>query len=94
MTKGSLLLVIDSIGAVAETGHSESGGQSYPMNWLLERLLMGKPPTDDDDEELRPPPKWEKVVNEAMMQHRLDEKLGYPGSLENLKFQMHVFKRL
>ena len=92
--KDSLLLVVDSIGAAAETGVADEQGnrQSYPMDWLLDRALLGKPQTDEEEPKVIP--RWEKVVKENTRQHKLDEKLRYPGSLENLKFQMHVFKRL
>lgn len=99
MSKDSLLLVVDNIGASASSttvnGPNSDASQSYPMDWLLDRVLLGKPQEDDsEDDEARPKPRWEKVVQEPTRLHKLEEKLRYPGSLENIKFQMHVFKRV
>lgn len=100
--KDSLLLVVDSPGAYSEiaTTNAETGEErrKYPMNVLLNFALVPEKTKksdgkgSDDDEE--PRPAWEKVVEKASLAYRLREGLRYPGSLENLKFQVHLFRRL
>lgn len=98
--KDSLLLVTDSPGACCEVitakGQPDEDTQSYELNWLLDRALLPKPkqPKTKDEEDEVPPALWEKVVNESGRHHKLEEKLHYPASLENLKFQVHLFRRL
>jgi len=103
--EGSLLVVIDSIDAcsspavsnIQSNDSSEDPPPSYPMDWLLDRVLLGKPQKnniEDDDKEEKQTPRWEKTTGERMKQHRLDDNLTYPGSLENMRFQLHVFRRV
>lgn len=103
--KGSLLLVVDSPGSYSETavGSSKEGGEKkkYPMSWLMDYALVPKPKkrADDDDDdvdgdgEAESSDAWEKVVTEDSVWYRLEEGLEYPVSLENMRFQVHVFKR-
>jgi len=99
--KGSLLLVVDTPGAYSEiaTANGERGEETrkYPMNVLLDFALVPKPAKrigreDSDDEE--PRCAWEKVIDKPSLSYRLREGLKYPGSLENLRFQVHLFRRL
>lgn len=100
--QGSLLLVVDAPGAHTEVTASSAEGEEekrkYPMNLLLDFALVPKPSTkkvnrkDGEDEEARP--KWEKVLEKSSLAYRLREGLRYPGSLENLRFQVHLFRRL
>lgn len=97
--EGSMLLVVDSPGSYAETaiGNSKEGEEKkkFPLSWLVNHVLMMKPKkTEDDDEEVEGEPRWEKVINEDTMWYRLEEALKYPVSLENIKFQVHLFKRI
>lgn len=92
--KGSLLLVVDSPGACSEirVGNSEEGEETrkYPMNWMMDHALIPKP---KDDEEM-PEPAWKKMVEEVNMLYKLDESLRHPVSLENMRFQVHLFRRI
>jgi len=99
--KGSLLLVVDSPGAYSEitTPNANTGEETrkYPMNVLLDFALVPKSAKrtgreDSDDEE--PRCAWEKVVDKPSLSYKLREGLTYPGSLENLRFQVHLFRRL
>lgn len=100
LPRGSLLLVLDSPGAsyevvVAgrrEANQSDGRRQSFQMSWLLDRALMQRSPKDEEGTET--PPLWEKLVDEGTKHHMLEDKLRYPVSLENIKFQVHVFRRL
>lgn len=102
---GSMLLVVDSPGAYSEAAASDTKEgeerKKYPLSWLVDYVLVPKPkPTpkkrakDDDEEEAGEKPKWEKVVGEDSMCYRLDEGLSYPVSLENMRFQVHLFRRI
>jgi 25S rRNA (uracil2843-N3)-methyltransferase len=71
--------------------------RKYPMNLLLDFALVPKSTKktgrkDNEDEQSRP--KWEKILEKTSMAYRLREGLRYPGSLENLRFQVHLFRRL
>ncbi|OSS53520.1 hypothetical protein B5807_00556 [Epicoccum nigrum] len=96
--KGSLLLVVDSPGAyseVAVAGTTEGEvKRKYPMNLLLDYALLPKPREVEGGEEEKPEKAWEKVIGEASMLYKLDDALKYPVSLENSRFQVHLFKRI
>jgi 25S rRNA (uracil2843-N3)-methyltransferase len=77
----------------------------YTISQLLDRVLLGKPvekaPVQgrgrkvvEEEEANKPVVRWEKVVAEDMMINKLDEKLRYPGSLENVKFQVLAYRRV
>jgi 25S rRNA (uracil2843-N3)-methyltransferase len=102
--QGSLLLVVDAPGAHTEITVSNAEGEEekrkYPMNLLLDFALVPKPSmkktagrkAGENDEEAGP--KWEKVLEKSSLAYRLREGLRYPGSLENLRFQVHLFRRV
>lgn len=96
--KGSLLLVVDSPGAYSEVAaaNAEEGDEKrkYPMNLLLDYALLPKKQNPDDSDEEQPEHAWEKVINEPSMVYKLDDALKFPVSLENLRFQVHLFKRV
>jgi 25S rRNA (uracil2843-N3)-methyltransferase len=98
--QGSLLLVVDAPGAhteiVASRAEGEEEKRKYPMNLVLDFALVPKPTRkpgrkDGDEEESRP--KWEKILEKSSLAYRLREGLRYPVSLENLRFQVHLFRR-
>ncbi|KAG9701044.1 hypothetical protein KCU95_g446, partial [Aureobasidium melanogenum] len=103
---GSTILVIDSIGASVSVPIPDSEEVTeYSVSWLLSRVLLGKPADPvstqgkgkkaiEEGEANKPIPRWEKIINEEMKINRLDEKLRYPGSLENVKFQILAFRRV
>lgn len=100
--KGSLLLVVDSPGSYSETavGSAKDGEEKkkYPMSWLMDYALVPKPKRKTGDGggggEAEPTCAWEKVITEESVWYRLEEDLEYPVSLENMRFQIHVFKRV
>lgn len=104
LARGSVLLVIDSPGSYSEAAVGADGEQKkYPMSWLMDHALvpreMGKKEREEakrklpEGEEL-PGPEWEKVIGEEARWFRLREGLEYPISLENMRYQVHVFKKL
>jgi 25S rRNA (uracil2843-N3)-methyltransferase len=85
---------------------TDGSKRKYPMVWLLELILGGGGPgtegkdrkTEDDNSEDDQVDikalKWEKVMGDESRLFSLDEKLKYPLRLEDVPFQMHVFRRL
>lgn len=80
LAPGSLLLVVDSPGSYAEAG---VGGSSkrYPMRWLLEHALLTTAAG-----------KWERVETCDSVWFRLTESLRYPIALENMRYQLHLYR--
>lgn len=103
--KDCLLLVVDTPEACVEviTSRPSDDGQaevyekkSYAMSWLLDNTLVPPPPKTADggvSEEEQPAVSWHKIVNENDVRYKLEEGLRYPVSLENLKFQVHLYRR-
>ena len=80
-----------------ETGINEIAiyeQQKYPMSLLLDYALLPKKQNPDDSDEEQPERAWEKVINEPSMVYKLDDALKFPVSLENMRFQVHLFKRI
>lgn len=99
--QGSLLLVVDSPGSYSETaiGNAKEGEEKkkYPMSWLMDYALVPKPKkktADDGDGDERSTCAWKKVMSEESIWYRLEQELEYPVSLENMRFQIHMFKRV
>ena len=103
MPKDSHLLVVDSPGSYAEiqlgrtTARVDTGEdkvaptKKYPMKWLLDHTLLEV--AKDGDETA-----WEKVESEDSLWFRIEqkdrEKLRYPIELENMRYQLHCYRRL
>lgn len=91
--------------SVSSPEADEPHPRRYPMIWLLEHVLLGslggtrkgneeESDHSEDDQTDVNSLKWEKVMGDETRLFRLDEKLKYPVKLENIRFQMHVFRRL
>lgn len=80
LAPGSLLLVVDSPGSYAE---AKVGGSSkqYPMRWLLEHALLTTAAG-----------MWERVETCESVWFRLEESLRYPIALENMRYQLHLYR--
>ncbi|KAI4719257.1 hypothetical protein E4T48_04519 [Aureobasidium sp. EXF-10727] len=101
----SIILVIDSIGANTTVPIPDSEEVTeYSVAWLLSRVLLGKPQDPiatqgkgkkaiEEEEAKVPEQRWERIVDQEMMVHRLDERLRYPGSLENVRYQVLAYRR-
>jgi 25S rRNA (uracil2843-N3)-methyltransferase len=100
--KGSLLLVVDEPKAYSETAtvNAKEGEEKrkYPMSLLLDFALVPKRRKEinkaEDSDEEAPQDAWVKVIEEANVLNKLDEGLKYPASLENKRFQVHLFRRI
>lgn len=86
---GSLLLVIDSPGSYSETTVGKEA-KRYPMAWLLDRIVTG---AQDGDEEDDPSERWEKVESKDSVWFRLGGELRYPIPLEDMRYQMHLYRK-
>ncbi|KAI8163117.1 hypothetical protein K4K49_008186 [Colletotrichum sp. SAR 10_70] len=81
---GSLLLVVDSPGSYSEAAVGKES-KKYPMQWLLDHTLR------KDDKPVEGC-LWEKVESHDSVWFRLAEGLRYPISLENMRYQMHLYR--
>ncbi|KAK8214762.1 hypothetical protein M8818_002344 [Zalaria obscura] len=84
---GSLLLVVDSPGSYSAV--SINGAEKkYPMHFLLDYTLLQAPA------KLEPPVKqWEKLMSDDSRWFRLPEGYHYPIELEDMRYQIHLYRR-
>ena len=102
---GTRLLVVDSPGSYAtvqlgsqrsaSTGEGEARGQEkrYPMQWLLDRTLLGEAYVDQgaaSGEGIL----WRKVLQDDSRWFRKAEGISYPIELEDMRYQLHLYERL
>ncbi|KAI4143231.1 MAG: hypothetical protein L6R39_004656 [Caloplaca ligustica] len=92
--RGLMLLVVDSPGSysVVELKKGEVDGKrrkKYPMQWLLDHTLLEAAKGEGHGEQ-----KWEKVREEESRWFRLGEGLEYPIGLEDMRMQVHIYRRL
>ncbi|KAI1402929.1 hypothetical protein F4819DRAFT_255871 [Hypoxylon fuscum] len=81
----SLLLVVDSPGSYSEASVGKEA-KKYPMQWLLDHTLLQ---TD------KLPPnscRWEKLESHDSIWFRHDAGLKYPIKLEDIRYQMHLYR--
>lgn len=78
----SLLLVVDSPGSYSEAAIGKDK-KRYPMQWLLDHTLL-------DTE--TPNCRWEKLESHDSVWFRLPEVLSYPMQLEDMRYQMHLYR--
>ncbi|KAI2625922.1 hypothetical protein GGR54DRAFT_522932 [Hypoxylon sp. NC1633] len=81
----SILLVVDSSGSYSEAAVGK-GAKKYPMQWLLDHTLLqaDKLPADGCG--------WEKLESHDSVWYRLPEGLQYPIDLQDLRYQMHLYR--
>jgi 25S rRNA (uracil2843-N3)-methyltransferase len=56
------------------------------MQWLLDRIMLG---TQEEPVNGR---RWKKLEGEESVWCRLGEGLEYPIKLENMRYQIHLYK--
>jgi 25S rRNA (uracil2843-N3)-methyltransferase len=81
MKVGAQLLVVDSPGSYSEVKLGDKTKQ-YPMRWLLDHTLMEVAKG-----------KWEKRLEDESRWFRIDGQLKYPMDLENMRYQIHLYRR-
>ncbi|KAL2113802.1 hypothetical protein VUR80DRAFT_2194 [Thermomyces stellatus] len=80
LAPGSLLLVVDSPGSYAEA-EVGSASKRYPMRWLLEHTLLTTAAGT-----------WERLETCDSVWFRLADSLRYPMALENMRYQLHLYR--
>ena len=90
MLPGSLLLVVDSPGSYS-TVSINGTEKKYPMDWLLDYKLLGPSKQDDKDTTTT---QWEKLESDNSRWFRLPKSLQYPIELEDMRYQIHLYRRL
>ncbi|PHH82986.1 hypothetical protein CDD82_4100 [Ophiocordyceps australis] len=82
LAAGSLLLVIDSPGSYSEAKVGKAD-KRYPMRWLLQHTLLDTKTTSHA---------WEKLESHDSIWCRLPAELSYPIQLEDMRYQMHLYR--
>ncbi|KAF2104783.1 hypothetical protein NA57DRAFT_70989 [Rhizodiscina lignyota] len=106
---GTLLLVADSPGSYS-TVTLNGKEKKYPMHWLLDHTLLkaGKEKRSDTDQdseqqgvtseskstESTSERAWEKLKTCESIWFRLPEGLKYPIPLENMRYQLHLYRKI
>ena len=92
---------VDGGGGIEKEKAKQKGVKKYPMKWLLDHTLLdvasaagaggGDEGTKSDAEGGK---RWEKIHSEDSRWCRLREELRYPIALEDMRMQVHVYRRL
>ncbi|KAK1071060.1 hypothetical protein LTR74_003709 [Friedmanniomyces endolithicus] len=90
MSANSLLLVVDSPGSYSTVSFS-GGEKKYPMLWLLDHTLLTDTARKAGDASTI---RWEKLMSDESKWFRLPPGLEYPIELENMRYQIHLYRRL
>ncbi|CCC11316.1 hypothetical protein SMACR_04019 [Sordaria macrospora] len=94
----SLLLVVDSPGSYSETAVGKDASKKYPMAWLLDRVLLAADPKTGKATAVVDGRKWRKLETRKSSWFRLAEGRGgepgldYPIGLENMRYQLHLYR--
>jgi len=100
--KGTLLLVVDSPGSYS-TITLNGQEKKYPMHWLMDHTLLNvvertaelsKAADAQSTDAPGSTSRWAKLVSEESRWFRLPGGLKYPLELENMRYQMHLYRRL
>jgi 25S rRNA (uracil2843-N3)-methyltransferase len=91
---GTLLLVVDSPGSYSTTSVG-ADAKKYPMKFLLDHTLLDTEKTraEGDDRRRESPASWVKLVSEDAEWFRIPEPLRYSIPLENMRYQIHLYRR-
>lgn len=99
LPSGWRLLVVDSPGSYSTVRignktdeEGEAQQKQYPMKWLLDHTLLEV--ARKKSERGVDGAVWDKVVEEESIWSRLDENLKYPFELEDMRYQMHLYRRI
>ncbi|KAI6249884.1 25S rRNA methyltransferase [Erysiphe necator] len=88
LKSGSLLLVVDSPGSYSETSIG-SCKEKYPISWLLDYILLTKSSEISKDTCTS----WIKIITEKSQWFRIPDSLKYAIHLENMRYQIHMYRR-
>jgi 25S rRNA (uracil2843-N3)-methyltransferase len=93
LPKGAMLLVVDSPGSYS-TITLNGAEKKYPMQWLLDHTLLNQASSDVKETQKSQEASWEKVHEDESRWFRLDSVLRYPIELENMRMQLHLYRRI
>ncbi|KAF2485890.1 hypothetical protein BDY17DRAFT_114941 [Neohortaea acidophila] len=82
---GAHFLVVDSPGSYSTVSVNGSE-KKYPMQWLLDYTLRQPGQQKQDD-------KWQRLASEESRWFRHPLALQYPIDLENMRYQIHLYRR-
>lgn len=101
--QGSLLLVVDSPGSYStvnigkdvksQATQKQKAPSAYPMLWLLDHTLLHAA-VDGTSKLSNQEKQWERLHGNDSKWFRLPQGLEYPIDLENMRYQMHLYRRL
>jgi 25S rRNA (uracil2843-N3)-methyltransferase len=96
--KGSLFLVVDSAGSYSTVSFNGQE-KKYPMHWLLDHALLKARGSDVKSEYAKgsdsiSKTEWEKLQETESEWFRIPQGLKYPLELENMRYQLHLYRRL
>ncbi|KAK7423130.1 hypothetical protein QQX98_001206 [Neonectria punicea] len=83
LVDGSLVLVVDSPGSYSETALGKEK-KRYPMQWLLDHTLLETTEKQGYS--------WDKLESDESVWFRLPDVLNYPIPLENMRYQLHLYR--
>ncbi|KAF1943720.1 hypothetical protein EJ02DRAFT_452979 [Clathrospora elynae] len=92
LVPGALFLVVDSPGSYSSVTLN-GAEKKYPMQWLLDHTLLTQA-SSNAERGKEAVPKWEKVKEDESRWFRLDDRLEYPIELENMRMQVHLYRRI
>lgn len=90
----------------ADDATGKVGKRKYPMHWVLDYTLREKTREAERVEETpssanaksatrrHGPSKWERLESHESLWFRLSPELKYPIALENMRYQLHLYRRL
>jgi 25S rRNA (uracil2843-N3)-methyltransferase len=93
VSKASLFLVVDSAGSYS-TISLNGKEKKYPMHWLLDHALLKSNGSGSGSGSTSTAEKWEKLQETESEWFRIPEGLNYPLELENMRYQLHLYRRL
>ena len=103
MQPGSLLLVVDSPGSYSvvdlkkvsepRTSGASEPEKRYPMHWLLDHTLL-ESSNIGSSKNTSAGAQWEKLVSCDSKWFRLPKELKYPLELEDMRYQLHIYRHL
>ncbi|PZD30205.1 DUF3115 domain containing protein [Pyrenophora tritici-repentis] len=93
LQSGALLLVVDSPGSYSSVTLN-GAEKKYPMQWLLDHTLLNQASSNKNERGKEEIASWEKITEDDSRWFRLDDRLQYPIELENMRMQMHLYRKL
>ena len=97
---GTLLLVVDSPGSYSTVSVGKASSvddgctrKRYPMQWLLDHTLL-ESAAISTSKNTSGERQWKKLESKESEWFRLSNELRYPVNLEDMRYQIHLYRRL